>query len=88
MPDPPECSCRQEIKSADEEISAAKPWSLGDKEEVKKVLAPIAQKILSIAELLQPFLPTTAEKIIAQFSEKQIKKGESLFPRLVSETGK
>jgi len=35
------------------------------------------------AYLLAPFMPVTSEKIINQYSETQIKKSESLFPRLV-----
>ena len=41
----------------------------------------IANEILALAQKLAPVLPQTAQKIIKQFSAKQIKKGESLFPR-------
>jgi methionyl-tRNA synthetase len=63
-------------------LAEKKPWKMEDKEEIKKVLEPIAQDILNIAYLLQPFMPTSAEKIIKQFSETQIKKADGLFPRL------
>ncbi|MFA5247832.1 MAG: methionine--tRNA ligase [Patescibacteria group bacterium] len=71
-------------KAADCDVFLAekKPWKMDSKEEIKKVLEPVAQDILDIAYLLAPFMPTTSEKLIKQFSEKQIKKGESLFPRL------
>ncbi|MBU4216836.1 class I tRNA ligase family protein [Candidatus Parcubacteria bacterium] len=70
------------VRESDEYISKTTPWKIKEKDELKKVLEPVAQNILNIAELLQPFMPETASKIIAQFSEKQIKKGEALFPRL------
>jgi methionyl-tRNA synthetase len=37
---------------------------------------------LNVAILLKPIMPGVAEKIIHQFSEKQVQKGEPLFPRL------
>jgi len=55
---------------------------LADKEEIKKILEPVAQDILNVAELLQPFMPETVAKVIKQFSEPKIKKGEGLFPRV------
>jgi methionyl-tRNA synthetase len=63
-------------------LAEQKPWKMEDKEEIKKVLVPVAQDILNIAYLLSPFMPTTSEKLVKQYSEPQIKKGESLFPRL------
>jgi methionyl-tRNA synthetase len=73
----------KKIAECDVIITDKKPWKMEDKAEIKKVLEPIAQDILDIAYLLQPFMPTSAEKIIKQFSETQIKKSEGLFPRLV-----
>ncbi len=71
-----------EIGDLDQYLSVKVPWKMDDLEEIEKVLVPTAQSILNIADLLQIFLPTTAKNIIKQFSEKQIKKGEPLFPRL------
>ncbi|PIR93464.1 methionine--tRNA ligase [Candidatus Falkowbacteria bacterium CG10_big_fil_rev_8_21_14_0_10_43_10] len=70
------------LRQNDEKLSSAKPWEIKEIDAKKKILEPIAQDILNVAELLQPFMPETAEKIIKQFSAKQIKKGESLFPRI------
>jgi methionyl-tRNA synthetase len=42
----------------------------------------VAQKILSLSILLQPYMPEVAKKIISQFECKQIKKEDSLFPRI------
>lgn len=70
------------LRKCDENISNAKPWKMEDKEEIKKALEPIAQVILNVAELLAPFTPDISEKIVKQFSEKQIKKQDPLFPRI------
>lgn len=71
-----------ELRGNDELLSEKTPWKMTDKDEIKKVLEPVAQSILNVAELLQPVMPEIAKKIIVQFSEKQIKKGEPLFPRI------
>lgn len=72
----------EKVGECDEYITKTTPWKLKDKAEIKKVLEPVAQNILNIAELLQSYMPETATKIIQQFSQKQIKKGEALFPRI------
>jgi methionyl-tRNA synthetase len=72
----------QRLKQADEVLSEKKPWQMKDKKAIKKILEPIAQDILNVAELLKPFMPTVAEKIIKQFSARNIKKDEALFPRI------
>ena len=71
-----------QIRNCNEKISAAAPWKMTEKLEIETVLKPIAQDILNVAHYLQIFMPETATKLIAQFSEGQIKKGDSLFPRL------
>lgn len=75
----------QEVAACNEELTAKAPWKIKDVAEISLVLKPLAANILQIASMLQPFLPTTAEKIIKQFSAPQILKSESLFPRLVAE---
>jgi methionyl-tRNA synthetase len=70
------------IKHCDETLTKAAPWKLSDLSEISRVLVPLAQDILNLAYLLEPFLPTASQKIQAQFLSPQIKKGESLFPRL------
>jgi len=72
----------QNLRRADETLSATKPWKMQDHKAIKKILESIAQDILNAADLLKPFMPAVAEKIIAQFSVQQIKKGEALFPRI------
>ena len=71
-----------QIRICNEKMSAAAPWKMEDKQEISAILTPIAQNILNIAYFLQIFMPEISAKLMAQFSEVQIKKGESLFPRL------
>lgn len=72
----------EQIRICNEKLSATAPWKMENKDEIAGVLKPIAQDILNVAYFLQIFMPETATKLIAQFSAGQIKKGESLFPRL------
>jgi methionyl-tRNA synthetase len=72
----------KKIGDCDATLTEKKPWKMEDKTEIKKVLEPIAQEILNIAYLLAPFMPETSEKLIKQYSETQIRKKESLFPRI------
>ncbi|MFA6995162.1 MAG: methionine--tRNA ligase [Patescibacteria group bacterium] len=72
----------EKIKATDETLSRTAPWKMKDAKEIEQVLRPIAADILNLAYLLEPFLPASSEKIQKQFSQPQIKKGESLFPRL------
>lgn len=71
-----------ELRHNDEILSEKTPWKLTDKSEIKNILEPVAASILNVASLLAPIMPTISEKIVAQFSEKQIKKVEALFPRI------
>jgi len=72
----------EKLRAGDSVLTDKKPWKLADKEEIKNILEPIAQDVLNVAGMLKPFMPTVAEKIIKQFSAKEIKKGEPLFPRI------
>ncbi|OGY88752.1 MAG: methionine--tRNA ligase [Candidatus Komeilibacteria bacterium RIFCSPLOWO2_01_FULL_45_10] len=72
------------ISLLDAYIDEEKPWELikKDKDQAKRVLSRLTDRILIIAKKLKPFLPQTAEKILKQFTARKIKKGESLFPRI------
>ncbi|MFA6514613.1 MAG: methionine--tRNA ligase [Patescibacteria group bacterium] len=72
----------EKIKASDEILSHEAPWKMTDKNQIIAVLKPLASTILNLAYLLEPFIPEAAQKIKIQFLEKQIKKGEILFPRL------
>ena len=66
------------IDICNEYVQENKPWETKD----KKVLFELKESILKIAELLSPFIPESAEKIIKQFSNKNIKKGDILFKKI------
>jgi methionyl-tRNA synthetase len=70
------------LGDCNEIISRTAPWKMTDKKEIAAVLKPLSQTILNCAYLLEPFIPSVAQKIQAQFSASQIKKGEILFPRV------
>ncbi len=70
------------IKQCDLTLSADAPWKMTDLEMITKSLKPLAQDILNIAFLLEPFVPKSAGKIISQYQTAQIRKQEALFPRL------
>lgn len=72
----------QKIKESDEFLSQNAPWKMDNKEDITKVLRPVAQNILNLSCFLEPFLPETALKINQQFKAGNIKKGDILFPRL------
>lgn len=70
------------VHACDEYIDKERPWSFDsaqDKEKLEEVLGNLVFTIHNIAELLNPFLPKTSEKIL-----KQVQEGgkEVLFPRL------
>jgi len=70
------------LRACDETITKTEPWKIKDQEKLKEILEPVAEDILNVAILLQPFMPGTAEKIIATFTAEKIKKSEPLFPRI------
>jgi len=72
----------EKIKASDEILSRTAPWKMTRAADIAQVLVPLAQTILNLAYLLEPFLPGSAQKIQAQFSAAQVKKSEPLFPRL------
>lgn len=70
----------QHISVIDRQINDQKPWGLSP-EKASKVLLDLISGVRNIAYNLQPFMPSTAEKILNQFSGP-IKSGPALFPRL------
>lgn len=66
------------VDVCNEYVQDKKPWETGD----KKVLFELKESILKIAKLLLPFIPSSAEKILKQFSADKIVKSENLFMRI------
>ncbi len=69
------------IREADKLINEKEVWKLEGKEKTK-VLTELVNTIRQIGVDLQPFLPETGKKILEQFTEQKIVRGENLFDRL------
>jgi methionyl-tRNA synthetase len=69
------------IATTDQYLSTEKPWQLTG-ESQKMVLEKAITSIQEIAYHLQPFMPTTAQKILDHFSGNSITSLAPLFPRL------
>ena len=72
------------VRCLNREIEAVRPWDLlkaGQNAELTRHLWAWVRDIRTIAHALSPFLPETAEKILAQFLPGRVAPGEPLFPR-------
>lgn len=74
-----------QVRGLNQYIEEEKPWVLAkenDDDHLKEVLAYMSSCLLEIADLLDPFLPTTAQKIKNIFSAGVIQSPEgTLFPK-------
>jgi methionyl-tRNA synthetase len=71
----------ERIRKADQLISEKKVWELrGD--EKAEILNQLIDLIISIANDLLPIMPTTAKKILENYTSESISKMTPLFPRL------
>ncbi len=75
----------EQVRGLNQYIEEEKPWVIAkekDTEHLQEVLAYQASALLNIANLLEPFLPDTAGKIKAIFSEGLVRPIEgTLFPK-------
>jgi methionyl-tRNA synthetase len=71
-----------EIRRADSLINQREVWKLAG-EEKRAVLTELVKIIRQIGTDLAPFMPETAEKILAQYGVEEIERSENLFQRLV-----
>lgn len=71
-----------QIKLADKRINASEPWKIVDETKAGEVLTREAFQALEMGKKLEPFMPITSKKIVAQFSDQPIKMADPLFPRL------
>jgi methionyl-tRNA synthetase len=80
----------EQVRGLNQYIEEEKPWQIAkedDEDHLREVLAYQASNLLEIAELLEPFMPETAAKIEAVFSEGIIRPIEgTLFPKQELET--
>lgn len=76
------------IGFTDRYISGERPWAAGMITKSERIITNAAYLVSTIANLLSPFLPETAEKIQEQIAFRdnvlEIKKRGNLFPRLES----
>ncbi len=70
-----------EIASTDEFLSQQQPWKQTGADQ-QKTLSEAVQRIVKIAYHLQPFLPTTAENILENFTREKITALQPMFKRL------
>lgn len=75
----------QQVRGLNQYIDEEKPWVIakeGDETHLREVLAYQASSLLEIADLLEPFMPDTAQKIRGVFSEGIVRPLDStLFPK-------
>ena len=70
------------LRWLDQDINNEKPWQITDKKMLELKLILYVITLREIAYNLQPFLPQTAQKILAQFTGPTITSQPPLFPRL------
>jgi methionyl-tRNA synthetase len=71
----------EKIRKLEKRLDETQPWRL-EGAALVEVLSPMIDDILEIGLLLQPFMPTTAKRILAAFSQPQISRITPLFPRI------
>lgn len=75
----------EQVRGLNQYIDQEKPWQIakeGEGEHLREVLAYQASSLLSIAKLLEPFMPETSKKIYAVFAGKRVSPIEgTLFPK-------
>ena len=75
----------EQIRGLNQYIEEVKPWQIAkedDKEHLQEVLATMCSDLLEIADLLQPFMPDTTEKIRSVFSDGIVRDLPGpMFPR-------
>ncbi len=75
----------EQVRGLNQYIDQEKPWMIAkdnDQDHLREVLAYQASSLLGIATLLEPFLPETAAKITAVFSEGIVRPiAGTLFPK-------
>jgi methionyl-tRNA synthetase len=73
------------INLANKYIEDTKPWNLAKvnkTEELKRFILVLVGVIRNVERAVSPFMPQTATSIQEQLGEKEIKKGNPLFPRI------
>lgn len=78
----------EQVRGLNQYIDTEKPWQIaktGDEDHLREVLAAQASDLIEIADLLEPFMPATAEKIKNVFETGIVRPSkETLFPKFES----
>jgi methionyl-tRNA synthetase len=73
------------INMANKYVEETKPWNLARENkigELRGFILVLVDVIRNVEQAIAPFMPQTSVLIREQFGEKQIKKGNPLFPRI------
>jgi methionyl-tRNA synthetase len=74
------------VSFCDKYIEEEKPWEVTDVAKQKEIFSNLIYSLNSISKMIEPFLPSTSQKMKEQLGEKNnifnVTKGESLFPRI------
>ncbi len=70
------------LSQLDKHINEYEPWAEKDPKRLKEVLEFEVNSVRYIAQVIEPFLPDTSQKIQKQFDGEAIATTNSLFPRL------
>jgi methionyl-tRNA synthetase len=73
------------INMANKYVEDTKPWNLAKENktaQLKEFIALLVDVIRKVEQVIAPFMPATAASIKEQIGEKEIKKGNPLFPRI------
>ncbi len=78
-----------QVRGLNQYIEEVKPWQIaksGDEEHLQEVLSYQVSNLLEIADLLEPFMPETAEKIRTAFASGVVRPtAGTLFPKFDQE---
>lgn len=72
---------KHSIEQCNAQINKDEPWKIKERNILSERLDYYVNEIIKTAKLLYPFIPTAAEKILYQFSEKVVSQAP-LFPRV------
>lgn len=71
----------EEVRLVDQALNKTQPWRIKNKNEQKKVLSGLVDRLLKISVLLEPFLPQTSQVIAETFTKEKIIPPKTLFIR-------
>ncbi|HDQ88761.1 MAG TPA: methionine--tRNA ligase [candidate division WWE3 bacterium] len=73
---------RNMLSQLDKHINENEPWGQKDSKKLEEILSFEVNSVRYIAQVLEPFLPSTSKKIQEQYQMKGITTTNALFPRL------